>query len=250
MPQFLHQGPQYMDLSPTRGAGPSIKKPNLRRLFVPDPGYLMCEADLAGADAQVVAAEAEDVQLLKLFREEPHLFHDRNAELLGCSRPMAKRWVHGTDYGGSAATMAASCGITVAESERFQRRWFGEHPGIREWHRRTEAQLQTRRYVENRFGFRRFYFDRIERLLPEALAWIPQSTVAIVTNHALLQLDLHPHTEPLLQVHDSVVFQIPRDLASQLPQILETLKTPIPYKPPLTIAFSLKKSIESWGDCK
>ena len=243
MPQFLHTLPSA---SPPSG----LKMPNLRRIFVPDPGYLLCDADLAGADAQVVAAEANDEQLLQLFRTEPHLFHDRNASLLGCPRPMAKRWVHGTDYGGSARTMAISCGITVAESERYQRRWFGEHPGIREWHRRIDSQLQTQRFVTNRFGYRRHFFDRIESLLPEALAWIPQSTVAIITNHALVYLDHNPNTTPLLQVHDSTVFQIPIRLRALLPEILLAMNTPVPYDPPLIIPWDLKTSEKSWGECK
>ena len=37
-----------------------IKLPNVRKMFVPDLGYVVFDCDLAGADAQVVAWEAGD----------------------------------------------------------------------------------------------------------------------------------------------------------------------------------------------
>ena len=46
----------------------SIRLPNVRKLFITDPGYVMYEADLKGADAQVVAWEAEDDDLKAAFR--------------------------------------------------------------------------------------------------------------------------------------------------------------------------------------
>lgn len=223
--------------------------PNLRKLFIPDPGYVMCDADLAGADAQVVAAEAGDTELLALFKSGLDV-HGENAKVIGFPRPMAKRFLHGTNYGGSARTMGASCGITLRKAQRAQADWFEAHPGIKEWHLRVEDLLRTKREVRNKFGFRRYYFDRPDGLLPEALAWIPQSTVAIATNHALIKLAADPDCTPLLQVHDSVVFQIPEERADRLPEIVQGLAVPIPYDPPLTIPFEWKASKHSWGGCK
>jgi DNA polymerase I-like protein with 3'-5' exonuclease and polymerase domains len=155
-----------------------------------------------------------------------------------------------TNYGGGPRTMAANCGITVHQAERMQQRWFEVHPGIRAWHERTLNSLETTRSVRNRFGFRRFYFDRIEGLLPEALAWIPQSTVACVINMGLLNVSVNlPPVAILLQVHDSLVFQIETQRAAELlPQVRDQLKILIPYEDPLIIPVGLKQSTKSWGD--
>jgi len=224
--------------------------PNVRRLFIPDAGYVMGDVDLDRADLQVVVWEADDQEMKAMLREGVDM-HTENARTLRCSRPQAKAWVHGTNYGGSARTMAMAAGVTVAQSEAMQRRWFAAHPGIKEWHRRVEASLQQTRSVRNAFGFRRTYFDRIEGVLPEALAWIPQSTVANVINMGLRNIYQHlPAVQLLLQVHDSLVLQWPVELDPAIrPSIRKQLLIPIPYPDPLTIPVGLKVSPRSWGDC-
>lgn len=178
--------------------------------------------------------------------------HSENAKVLHCTRQQAKSFVHGTNYGGSARTMAIAAGVTTAQAEAMQRRWFSAHPGIKDWHRRTEGQLQSSRSVRNAFGFRRTYFDRIEGILPEALAWIPQSTVANVINAGLRNIyDQLPSVTLLLQVHDSLVFQWPVSSDPAIrPAIRDALLITVPYADPLVIPVGLKVSLDSWGDCK
>lgn len=246
-------------------------KPAIRSLIIPDPGYTIIDADLAGADAQVVAAEAEDFLLLKAFREGLDV-HAMNAEMvLGRKyveapgdakhgekkrlRQQTKVAVHGTNYGAAARTIASTLGWTTHEAEIFQRTWFSLHPGIREWHRRVKDSLATTRSVANRFGNRIIYYDRVDALLPEALAWIPQSTVALTTFYGAKAIDdtLNARTEQvewLMQVHDSLVFQIRTDaVARLLPQVEQLLRVPIPYSPPLVIPWGIATSTRNWHDC-
>lgn len=225
--------------------------PNILRLFIPDPGHIIADADLDRADLQVVVWEADDQELKAMLREGVDL-HSENAKVLHCTRQQAKSFVHGTNYGGSARTMAIAAGVTTAQSEAMQRRWFAAHPGIKAWHRRVEASLQHSRSVHNAFGFRRTYFDRVEGILPEALAWIPQSTVANIINHGLLNIyTTLPTVRLLLQVHDSLVFQWPLPLDPTIrPAVRDALLIPVPYPDPLTIPVGLKVSSTSWGDCK
>src|SRR5262245_23823062 len=237
--------------------------PNIRKLFVPDTDYIMFDADLAGADAQVVAAEAEDTSLLRAFKEGLDV-HAKNAtDLWGSSferleghakkarRAQCKSAVHGTNYGAAARTLASILGWSTHEAEDFQRRWFSLHPGIRAWHERVERDLRSTRTAHNRFGYRIIYFDRIDALLPQALAWIPQSTVALTCFRGALQLEQHfPSAQLLLQVHDSLVFQVPSTDSGRTKEIREALKNPIPYDPPLVIDWKLSKSNVSWGECE
>jgi DNA polymerase I-like protein with 3'-5' exonuclease and polymerase domains len=145
--------------------------------------------------------------------------------------------------------MAMTCNITTHQADLYQRRWFSIHPGIRDWHRRTEDSLTHRREVRNPFGYRRFFFERIDGLLPEALAWIPQSTVACVINRALLNLAVNvPQVELMLQVHDSLVGQY-RTVYEKtvLPSVHENMLITIPYPDPLIIPCGIKTSRVSWG---
>jgi len=225
--------------------------PNIRRLFIPDANHIIFDVDLDRADLQVVVWEADDQELKQMLREGVDM-HTENAKALHCSRPMAKAFVHGTNYGGGARTMAINCGLTTHQADMMQKRWFAAHPGIKAWHHRTEQSLMHTRQVTNAFGYRKFFFDRIEGLLPEALAWIPQSTVACVINRALLNIAVNlPSVKLLLQVHDSLVGQIHKiDLPNVLPLLHQNLLITIPYPDPLIIPAGFKYSETSWGDLK
>lgn len=244
--------------------GKKFHLPNVRKFFIPDPGMILVEADLKGADAQVVAWEAGDEDLKEAFRQGLDV-HSKNAEdMLGTKytlindkeakdrvRKQYKFAIHGTNYGGSPPAIAAATGWTIHEADQFQKRWFSLHPKIKRWHERVEHTLLTKREVRNIYGYRRYYFDRIDNLLPEALAWGPQSTVAIACFDGMLQVeDRFPWVEMLLQVHDSCVFQIPEARLSQLPAIEAALRTVTPYEDPLTIPWDLAGSDVSWGDKK
>lgn len=225
--------------------------PNIKELFLPDPGYIICDIDLYRADLQVVIAEADDKELREACQAGVDM-HQLNADTIGCTRAQAKAGVHATNYGAKPPTLARALGVSVKQAELFQTRWFKAHPGIEEWHDRTREQLQLTRQVRNKFGFRRFYFDRLEGIFPEALAWVPQSTVANVINKGLLNVYHNlPHVQILMQVHDSLVVQIPADrFVETLPELKRSLEISIPYEQELIIGVGLKASRRSWGHCK
>ena len=228
-----------------------LSLPNIRKIFVPDSGFTFFDMDLDRADLQVVVWEADDQELKQALREGVDM-HAENARVLGISRQLAKSWVHGTNYGGGPRTMAANCGITIHQAEKMRARWFQAHPGIERWHRRTEDHLKLRRYVENRFGNRKYFFDRVEGLLPEALAWIPQSTVALVINRAWVNIDREvPEVQVLLQVHDSLAGQFPTHRKEEiLSRMAKAARVVVPYEDPLVIPVGIKTSENSWGECE
>jgi uracil-DNA glycosylase family 4 len=234
--------------------------PPMRKMFIPDPGYTFFDIDLDRADLMVVIWEADDDGLRQAIQDGVDLHTYNASALFGipesrivyAQRQAAKMFAHGTNYGGSARTMAINCGFTVHQSEIMQRRWFAEHPGIKEWHRRTEAQLQATRQVTNAFGYRRRYFDRIESILPEALAWQPQSIVALVINKAWKNIaERVPEVDILLQVHDSLAGQFPTHIGNPcMRKMRECMKVVVPYDKPLIIGAGIKTSELSWGDCE
>lgn len=251
-----------MSLTPNR-----FPVPNIRRCFIPDTGYEICESDLKQADARVVAWEANDETLKAIFNDPSADLHDINTmSIYNIPKPAddqdpnwqrkrnaAKAGVHLTNYGGHARTCARALGITVHEAEQFQWRWFDLHPAIPEWHRKIQSDLECNRKVVNAFGYQRIYFSRIEDAFTEALAWIPQSTVALVISKALIKMHTQ-HSDllqPLLQVHDSTTTQYEVSMrALALPAIKQCMEVTIPYPDPLIIPADLAVSSVSWGDVK
>ena len=245
--------------------GSHIVLPNVRKFFKPDPGYILFDVDLAGADAQIVAWEANDEPLKNAFRAHaagkgPKV-HCVNAISIygnlagpdGKTDPYysrAKAGVHATNYGAKARTLSAALACSLHDAQRFQDKWFSEHPAIAEWHERTLYNLTRYRQVRNAFGFVRTYFDRLDNLLPEALAWVPQSTVAIIIDTAYNRItETLPDVDILLQVHDSLVGQCRISEWPRLkPRIRECLHVVVPYDDPLVVPTGLQTSTPSWGD--
>ena len=233
--------------------------PNLRRLIVPDPGFEIGDVDLDRADVQIVAWDAGDEALKEKLRDRSRdlhtsnaadIFHVRYEDVTKFQRAFAKAFCHATNYGASARTLAINLGQPVKEMERAQAGWFSAHPGIAEWHERVEEELHSHRYVTNAFGYRRLYLDRVEGLLPEALAWIPQSSVAIIINIALCRMeeDYGSFIQPLIQVHDSLVFQYHYTMRERaIAAARQCLEVRVPYPDPLTIPVGFEISRESWG---
>lgn len=256
-----------------------VPLPNLRALFLPDPGYALVEGDLARADAQVIAWEAGAEDLKTQLRNDVDL-HSDNADMLYghkwqggrfvrtrvinpralhvnhmSFRDNAKRWVHATNFGGRERTVASTIVVPEPHVAACQRWWCHErHPAIGQLHRRLDSELKSRKnpVIHNRFGFRRAYVggDRQSNLLGQALAWIAQSTVAVVINKAMLAVHNNiPEFELLLQIHDSLLGQVRLDLLDDtlITRLREHMTITVPYDDPLRIPVDIKWSAESWG---
>lgn len=250
----LPRGPRTFDL------------PNIRRAFVPTPGHLIADVDLSGADAQVVAWESGQKELKDAFirQEDIHNFNGKriwgeayNPDLVRRKlkwRDECKRGVHGTNYVAGVRALQAALGWKMAEVEAFKSTWLRLNPKIRDWHTKVDQEVRTRKMVRNAFGYRIIYFDRVDGLLPEALAWIPQSTIACVTARAAIRLEKQcPWAPLLLQVHDSLVFQIPFRFDNPIhwQHIKDAIEVPIPFpQDPRVIPWGVKTSEVSWGDLK
>jgi len=260
-----------------KGAKDYIKLPNIRELFIPDPGMCFFDMDLDRADLQVVVWEADDADLKFGLREglDMHIFNamsvfgfdvpvdelkethpnfPEHKKRYAKQRQLAKAAVHATNYGVGDRKLAMTLGISVHEASRFRSKWFAAHPGVQKWHKRTEHDVQRRGFIENKFGARLYSWGRFD--LPEFLAWTPQSTVAGVINRALLAIDQAEQrgetgVQLLLQVHDSLAGQFPNGKKEEEVANLRRLASiPIPYDDPLTIPVGINCSSESWGRCK
>lgn len=255
-----------------------IKLPNIRKLFIPDPGHTFFDMDLDRADLQVVVWEANDSDLKLALREELDMhcvnacvifdiqgipfdelkeshpnFKEHRAKIGKAARDKAKVGVHATNYGVGDRKLATSLNISVHEASKFRTKWFAAHPGIHKWHKRTEQAVMQYGYLENLFGARLYKLGRFD--LPEFLGWYPQSTVAAVINRALVNIDAAEQrgeiqTQLLIQVHDSLAGQFPTEAkAAEIARLRELSKIAIPYEEPLIIPVGFKTSEKSWGDC-
>lgn len=235
--------------------------PNVRKLYLPDPGMEFFDIDLSAADLRIVVWESDCREMKQMLRAglDPYteiakeFYHDSTINKKDPRRQTFKSVAHGTNYLGTAKGLATRLGLSIHELEKTQKWYFGKFPEIKKWQDHLIAQVTTRRFVSNVFGYKFFFMDRIEgTVFNQAVAWIPQSTVARVINSGYMNLHKnHPEIEVLLQVHDSLGGQYPIDGAERHKQtVLDACAIELPYADPLVIPVGIATSRNSWGECK
>lgn len=234
--------------------------PNVRKLFLPDPGHEIFDMDLSSADLRVVVWEADEPEMKAMLAAglDPYteiakeFYHDPAITKSDRRRQTFKSFAHGTNYLGTARGLATRLGLSVHEAEKTQHWYFGRFRRIKSWQDDLRRRLVSQRFVRNAFGYRRYYFDRVEgTLFNQAAAWIPQSTVGLLINKIWDRIAAaEPDIRILLQVHDSLVGQYPAHRREYFRQRLAELsRVVVPYEDPLVIPTGLKTSTVSWGDC-
>lgn len=238
-----------------------LQLPNVRTLFIPDPGCTFFDIDLSSADLRIVVWEADEPEMKAMLREglDPYteiakeFYHDPSITKKDPRRQKFKAFAHGTNYLGTAKGLAERLGLSVHEAEKTQNWYFGRFSRIKKWQDDLKDQVFKRRMVQNVFGYRCYIFDRVEgTVFNQAAAWIPQSTVGCIINRGYMRLfEEHPEIEVLLQVHDSLAGQFAtRTAETAIPIIKSSCEVVLPYDDPLVIPVGIKTSTVSWGDCK
>lgn len=234
--------------------------PNVRDLFIPDPDHLFFDIDLDSADLRIVVWESDCKEMKSMFAEglKPYVevakeyYRDPTIDKHHHSYKLFKALCHGTNYLGTPSGLASRIGLVAQEVDRIQKWYYGKFPEIKVWQDGIINQVNTRRYVQNVFGYRMHFFDRIEgTIYNQAVAWIPQSTVACLINRGYMALYQQDRSlQVLLQVHDSLAGQFPQHLGDNaLSRIRSACAVPLPYPEPLIIPVGIKASDKSWGSC-
>ena len=165
-----------------------------------------------------------------------------NAYRIFSYRDLMKKGGHATNYYGKPRTLQKVAFLgqaTIAFVEEFQRKYFTAFPGIEDWHLRTIAELQTTGVITTPLGRERRFWGRTDDAAThrEAIAYAPQSLVADVWNRCLVKLQrwliakgLSAEVHLLMQVHDSVLIELPTALVHELvPQFREILRWPVDF---------------------
>lgn len=235
--------------------------PNVRKLFVTDPETEFFDIDLDSADLRIVVWESGCVEMKQMFAEglKPYVeiakeyYHDQTIDKHHPSYKLFKALCHGTNYLGTPSGLANRIGLLTVEIERIQKWYYSKFPEIKLWQDDLCHRLRSDRYVQNVFGYRIYFFDRIEgTVYNQAVAAVPQSTVGCLINRGYRNIhNNEPDIQVLLQVHDSLAGQYPiaiRDSAQS--RIIQQCSVPLPYPDEdLIIPVGIKTSTISWGDC-
>lgn len=242
---------------------PRDKKVNVKAMFVPDADHVILEWDLKSADLQVVIEESGAVKLrewmdkgLDVYSTLASHYYQRDISKKDPERQLFKNVTHALDYVAGPNTLAATYGLDRNAVEKIKN-WYLKTaaPEIAKWHGRVMGELRSGRTVKNLCGYRRVFFDRLDNVLKDATAWLGASPVSFAINSGMLNLRRNlPWVTVLMQVHDSLVIQIPKAMFTpeNLKLIEAQLLVPLPARTsnkPLIIPVEWKASDKSWGEC-
>ena len=213
----------------------------IRGAFVPEPGWVLLDADYSQIELRVVAALAEDPVLLGAFEAGEDIHRRTAAEVMGVAmdqvdaeaRSRAKAVNFGLLYGQGAFALAASLGISQREAKAFIERYFERMPRVAQWIEATKEQALKEGLVRTRWG-------RV-RPIPElesananlrngglrvAVNTVVQGTAADIMRRAMVRLHRSPRaaglrSRLLLQVHDELLLEAPPEEAEQAAALLK-----------------------------
>ena len=266
--------------------------PNCKELFIPDEGYTFFDVDYSGADAMVVAWDSDCKWLQNFFTTQTkklyiYIGEEYLQRELTVTDPLYKKFkqfIHLTNYGGGYEKAGRAAGMTSLEAKDLQKFYFKLCPEIPKWHKRIKDEVYGRGYIENIFGARGYFLNKSDHtLLNKAYAWIPQSTIGIMVNKGLVNIEnernflgntynssrqaealkvLHLEEtfncfgkgtiapiEVLMQVHDSLAGQFQTNDLTASERIVKHMSIELPYPTPLVIPAEISTSVKSYGDC-
>jgi DNA polymerase I-like protein with 3'-5' exonuclease and polymerase domains len=239
------------------GTGTNLQNitPELRRVFVADPGWKLCGIDLEQAESREVgwlfgtlfgdwtylnACEDGDLHTSTAKLIWPNLVasrDDANKPFYRqfSYRDMAKRGGHLTNYMGTAWTASRSLKVPQAIMENFQAKYIATYSSFPRWWRHCAQALETEQSITTPFGNTRHFFGRPrdDATLREAIAHSPQSSTALRLNLALWRVwsIMGTRVQLLAQVHDALYFQYREtdDESSIIAQALALCSTPLAH---------------------
>jgi len=212
-----------------------------KKYLIPEPDHLLCEVDLAKAEAHVVAYLCQDANMMEAFISgvDVHTFNASKifgknlSEVTKHERSMGKRVVHASNYGMGPQTFSDNLAkddtfMSQMECKALLTAYSRRFPGLHRWHKEIETEVSRTRLLRNLFGRKKRFLGMMNSaLFRNAYSYIPQSTVAELLNRGTIKMANDPMLGPakfdidlLTTVHDSAVFQFKLELCPQLLDIL------------------------------
>ena len=202
-----------------------------RRTFIPEDGHLLLAADYSQIELRILAHLSEDPTLIKTFLEDRDIHEETAVSVFGENTSLFKEEMRrrakiinfSIVYGTSAFSLAKELGTSNSEAQNFIDRYNEKYPKVRAYLDRLVDDAKSRGFVETLFGRIRQVpeLGQKDRNIQQAGRRIAlntpiQGTAADILKKAMLMIwealkKEKLATKMILQVHDELVFEVPKD---------------------------------------
>lgn len=222
----------------------------IRKAFIPrDANHVLLSADYSQIELRIVAALSGDANMIQAFRENKDIHTITAAKVYGVNekdvtkemRYKAKSVNFGIIYGQGAFGLSENLGISRAEARQIIDNYKKEFSGITHYIDESIAFARKHGYVQTLKGRKRWLKDihssnfTVRSFAERNAINSPiQGTAADMIKLAMIHIhqalqEQHLHTKMILQVHDELVFEVPKEEAATVqPMVLQLMKQALP----------------------
>lgn len=241
----------------------------IRQAFVPSKeGWLMFAADYSQIELRVLAHISQDENLIEAFTRDMDIhtktamdvFHVSEEEVTSAMRRQAKAVNFGIVYGISDYGLSQNLGITRKEAAAFIERYLTSFKGVKTYMEEIVQEAKQKGYVTTLLKRRRYIPDitsrnfNIKSFAERTAMNTPiQGSAADIIKKAMIDMarrlkEENLQTNLLLQVHDELIFEAPKEEIAILEKIVpEVMENALQLDVPLKVDFA---SGPSWYDAK
>jgi DNA polymerase-1 len=231
----------------------------VRRAFVArDDNHVLLSADYSQIELRVIAHVSKDEGMMEAFRQGIDIHTATASRVWGVPledvdkdmRRKAKTVNFGIIYGISAFGLSQRVGISRKEAKEIIDNYFEKFPGVKQYMDSTIAFAQHHGYVETILGRRRYIRDINSRNAtvrgfaernainaPIQGSAADMIKLAMIRIHEWLETN-HPETKMILQVHDELLFDVPKLAIDTIaPHIQHLMQTAMNLEVPVVVEY-------------
>lgn len=237
----------------------------IRDAFIPATGNVFVNADYSQFELRLAAVLSGEESMINGFNEgmdihaktAAEIYHVPIDDVTKTQRRRAKVVNFGVLYGMSQHGLAAAANMSFVEAQRFIDEYYRMRPKLKAYMEQTIQQAHDSGFVETLFGRRRWTPDVkssnfvVRQAAERAAANMPiQGTEADLMKLAMIaigkKLQKQSLGQQILQIHDSIMVECPREQAETVRDMLvETMET---IYPKLGVKLQVDATIgDNWG---
>ncbi len=213
----------------------------IRRVFVPADGCVFADADYSQIELRILAAMSGDGELIEAYREGRDIHAITASKVFGVPmdevtplmRRNAKAVNFGIVYGISSFGLSQNIDISRKDAAEYIKQYFNTYPGVKTFLDSLVGSAKTKGYAETLFGrkrpipelnsdnfMKRGFGERVAMNAPI------QGTAADIMKKAMISVwkklrDSGMKSRMILQIHDELVLEVPKEEKEQAGLILE-----------------------------
>ncbi len=212
----------------------------IRKMFIPKPGYVLVDADYSQIELRVLAHIANDEVMLEAFRDgmdihtvtASQVFSVSPEQVTSLQRRHAKAVNFGIVYGISEFSLAEDIGVSRYEAKAYIDSYLAKYRGVKNYMKKVVETARETGYTETLFGRKRWIpelkstnFNIRQSAERMTLNTPIQGSAADLIKLAMIRVDNalsnhYPEAKILLQVHDELIVECPVEIAQKVAALI------------------------------